>query len=460
MEFPIDVPLPIAFDYKSDLPTRRYNGILDHEIDFLCKEIIINGKLVSNKSLKDRNNLSSVVNYLRMNLVDVVEKENKKNNHDFLIEFNRIVHQQFQWQHEYGSKVIMRYYKIFSSKKLNELITSVLGISVFQLYLLGIFYSGICFRHFFNIYPIKSQIDFISNDMLNFFLESYSSTLEELRTKMVQYQEINDKIFYAYNPLIEKPIIRNSFDFFSPIPVLIIWQITNGTYYKILNQKGFENAFGESFESYTGEVIRKILNSRKDITLVNETSYDKGGKKTSDWIVYTDDCIVFIECKTKRMRFDSKFETNISISLDGDLEKMASFVVQIYKTYLDYSNNKYDNISYNNNRKFVPLVITLEDWYVNFNHKLKKIIHEKIIALFEIEIIPLSLLDDFPYFIRSMADFESSFQFACEIGLRNYFDKVEKNQLQELSKKFKYKELFLDEYKHIFFNPIHDTKIQ
>jgi len=42
--------------------------------------------------------------------------------------------------------------------------------------------------------------------------------------------------------------------------------------------------------------------------------------------------VLFIECKTKKLRYGAK------IGLDEDLEKMAGFIVQIYKTLTDALN--------------------------------------------------------------------------------------------------------------------------
>lgn len=44
---------------------------------------------------------------------------------------------------------------------------------------------------------------------------------------------------------------------------------------------------------------------------------------------------LFIECKTKKIRYEAKSSIASTTVLDEELEKMADFVVQSYKTLLD-----------------------------------------------------------------------------------------------------------------------------
>ncbi|MDP3555944.1 MAG: hypothetical protein Q8T03_01145 [Bacteroidota bacterium] len=458
-QLPADIEIPGGFNYSDEVSDRKYRGVFDHEIDFLSKEIIINCQKVASRenSLKYKRHLGKLVNYVRQILVEKIDLCQKDFQQDFFLSFNRLVHHQFPWQENTNRQSIIRYYKIFSDEKVNVLVKKITGLSTYEIFLIGFFYFSITSNQFENYLPSNSETRLITIEMLNLFFANYSISISNLKEAMIATQQINCNLFYTYNHLKEKPIIMEDDRFYCPIPMLLYWQITNGTYYKICNEPHFNNAFGNSFQNYVGEVLNYIVTNMAvaNTKILPESSYNKNQNKTSDWIVVDKEAILFIECKTKRMRLDSKTEID-STALEKDLHKLASFVVQIYITYMDYASGKYE-LKYDPGLIFVPLVVTLEDWFVAMNPTLKKIVHEEVEVLFEKEKIDKNLLVTNPYFIRSISDFEGAFQVICEIGIKEYFEKFEKNLLIEKTREFKYIELFQGEIKRLFLDKIDEA---
>lgn len=270
---------------------------------------------------------------------------------------------------------------------------------------------------------------------------------------------MNENIFYTYNPLRAKPILIYQNNIFCPIQLMLFWQIPNLIYYSILNETGFENAFGESFENYVGEVLNKCC-SNPSLKIIPEEKYGKEEKRTTDWILFDEKAILFIECKTKRMTMISKGELDINIKkgLVSDIQKMAQFITQLYKTYLDYVDNKYPTIKYDSSKKFIPLVLTLENWFINLNPTIMKILHKYVIAEFEKSALNQNLLNEFPYHIRSSDDFEKDIQIINEIGVFEYFDKISKFEIHDNIEKFKYKDVFEDEFHEMLIKPLEALK--
>lgn len=288
--------------------------------------------------------------------------------------------------------------------------------------------------------------------MIELFLQYFSIPIEIAKIEIKEHQQMNENIFYSYNPLLAKPILTSKNSFLCPIQLLLFFQFTGGIYYNIVKEKGFENAFGSSFQSYIGEVLYKCCNN-PSLKIIAEEKYGKQVKRTTDWILLESNAVLFIECKAKRMTFGSKSELDLDGGLKADLEKMATFITQIYKTYIDYTKGKYPNLPFYPSITFFPLIVTLEDWYINLNPSIAHQLHSLVIANVEANNLDSTLIERFPYHIRSTADFERDIQLINTLGIHEYFDKLANNTLNDFIKGFRYNNPFEDEIDKTFFEP-------
>ncbi len=115
---------------------------------------------------------------------------------------------------------------------------------------------------------------------------------------------------------------------------------------------------------------------------------------------------------------------------------MAGFIVQLYKTHEDYKLNYYPTVKYDENKKFYPIVLTLEEWYINFNHLIRDMIHGYVVEMFNAKSLNLSLLETNPYHISSCAVFERDIQIINECGINEYFLMLQNNTIQDFCKTF------------------------
>ena len=131
--------IPALLNEKDTISWRPH----EWELELLAKEIIVNSEdtYSSSTSLKKWNHFYTVLNKLR-SLRDEVAKTyiNKEN---VLTEFYRVAHRQFPWQSRSDFKFLYRYYKIFSTSTINEIVQKVLGISVRDLYYIGLAFFAI-----------------------------------------------------------------------------------------------------------------------------------------------------------------------------------------------------------------------------------------------------------------------------------------------------------------------------
>lgn len=327
--------------------------------------------------------------------------------------------------------------------------------------------------------PINIQVSAIKNEEVEKFIKIFSLDINSLREKVKNEVQYNDKFAYSFSSLRSFPIIKMGYrqkeSLVCPMPTLLFWQITDGIYYKILEEikkiKGekeqkeilgnFGNSLGKQFQNYVGEVLEKsIQNIRFKFFKEQEYKEGKNRKDTVDWMVIDNNAMLFIECKAKRMNLPAKIELNDDRFIKAELDKMADFIKQVYKSIDDYKNNKYPNIKYDKSKKIFPVILTLEHWYLfgdKFLNELDAILKNKI----KENNLDEKYLEIYPYSICSIEEFEKMTQIINKIGVDNFmskkfdqdrrlwtFQSFMNSDFNEEYKKTKV--LFDDDYKKIF----------
>lgn len=453
-EFPADIEKPFGFNpNEPNKFDRKYRGLFDHELEFLQKEFILNCDIAPTKySIREQKHFIKTINYLRDTIDNTISKK-YMNQENIILEFNRLAHRQFKWQLHYDRETIFRYYQIYSDPILAEIIQNRFKLTTQQLFLIGFIFFTWTANNFRTPLPMNSQVKALTNEMFEIYLSHFSMTIDDARRELKQYQEINKNLYYTYNPLLAKPILIDKSSAICPIPIFIYWQITSGIYYFIFKENNFDNAFGNSFQNYVGEVLKKSCTNPK-LKIFPEEKYGKPEKGTADWIVEDETSIMFIECKTKRMRLDSKSELEVKDNLEKDLKKMADFIGQLYKTYIDYKANLYPTVKFDEKKDFYPLVLTLEDWFLNINHILLDKLKEFVIDYFNKNNLDKTLLEKFPYHIRCASEFEKHIQLINGLGIKEYFHKTINNLIQDYIPTFDFINIYEGEFQRVFIDPI------
>ncbi|MFA6255093.1 MAG: hypothetical protein WC675_03620 [Patescibacteria group bacterium] len=425
-KFPNDVLVAPEFLSLDQIGKMRMVSLW--ELETLCKEIIINSQEVEGKkTLKNWEYFANAINKLKKLENDISGKFVDKNN--ILLEMHRIAHRQFPWQAEKPAAISMtRYYKIFNYEPISEIIKKVTNLSTQELYIIATALFGLYENKFTLFYPTKIEIKGISIKNFDYFLNHFCCDIKTLKEKLLKEQEINEKFAYAFGSLRAYPIIKMAIPsgkdgLVCPLPTLLFWRLTNGIYYEIFRQKDFDNYFGFSFQTYVGEVIKKATYNKK-IKYYAEEQYRIGKelKDTIDWIVADEEGTLFIECKTKRMTFGAKTEINSMDELEKELDKAAEFILQVYKAIKDCLDNKYPSYKHRSNKNIFPLIVTLEDWYLFGDLTLEKL-NEKIKIMLSNHKIPTSWLDDYPYSICSVSEFEKITQVIQLIDIKEFMSK-------------------------------------
>lgn len=417
-KFPPDIEA--LEEYASKDHTQKTRWVSEWNLEILAKEVIINSSISgwNTETFKQWSYFSRAINKIKD--IEGVIAKNYLDSSNILRELERMAHGQFGWQIDRPSHEMMaRYYRIFNTPEMSSVAQEAIGLSTKEIYFIGVAFIGFFIGHFALHYPPNIQIPGLTQDMIEKFVKYFSSNLESLREKLITEQNINENYFYAFSSLRRFPLVGMDFggkySLVCPLPTLLFWRITSGLYYEVFHQKAFDNAFGESFQKHIGDCV-SVSNVNGNVRMFPEERIKDGKrqKDTVDWIVDDGTSAMFVECKAKRMTISSKSELVISDAFEKDIEKMASFVVQIYKTIRDYRDGKYPSYPYNQVKQIYPIVVTLEDWHLFGDNTL---LAEKVKEGLNANDIPLEWLSEMPFTICSTQEFEEMIQVVQSRGI-------------------------------------------
>lgn len=404
-------------------------GLYPWDLELLARETMLNGEVArfsrrKHDSLKSAPFFTKMLNQLRA--IDGAVSREYINSDNILIEFSRLLYRQIQWQQLHLSSYLIRFYKIFSTAKIDAIVKETTGLATKEIFQIGMLIYFEYFRRPAVRLPIDYGVPEFSKEKVNIFLSRFATSLENIKSLIENEQKYDDQFFYCgialrYYPLIEMQY-KGERSLVCPLPTILFWRITSGLFYDIYQRKGFGNAFGESFENYVGDVFQKILPDT-NLRAIKEVKFKigKDDKKTTDWILCDANAGIFVECKTKKMQNGSKTRINDIAVITEDLNILASAIVQCYKTIADYRKNLYPNLEYDSNRVIYPLILTLEDWYVfhpQYQNQLREII---VCGLIENN-LPEGYITLMPYSYCSIGDFEGMIQVVAKVGIKELFE--------------------------------------
>ena len=426
LQFDKRVPEGIEMDPAVVAAVGYGRNYYEWELDLLSRALLQYAPLAGRFSLTRWDEFAGTVNLLKDMDNEISGRMGELLRHNIFLELNRIAFRQFHWQERPNSWLLIRYYKIFGAPALNEILEATIGLTARELYFLGLAYTGHYLHSFDYPYPVDFSAFDITREKLGCFMRHFSKPLSEL-VKMAPRTELRNEDFaYSKNPLQIFPMVHvgvgGRHRVIAPIPTYLYRRFTAGVYYELTDNSGFGKAFGDAFQAYIGEVLNAALPS-EHFTILPEDEYFVGRnrKDTIDWIASDETAHLFVECKTKRMRWFSKIAMADRITLDEDIAKIADAVVQTYKTIEDAKAGHYPNWR-PDVRPIYPVVVFLEDSYL-FDPSLEKDIDDRIVGQLRAAGIDPVVKTTFPYSISSVADLEILSQVVAQIGIAGVLSK-------------------------------------
>jgi len=416
------------FQYRTNgqpaLPaTRQWQALDFHRnvhpwnLALLTRELVLNAQRVGTASLRNYDDFVGAMN--RIGGFEEAISKKHVSTENVLEHLHLVSHQQFPWQRNHPERDLIRYIKIFGEERLEGVVRDKTGLSMEELYVMGLAIGGALVRQS----GINANYDFtpfgIPLDRTRAFISRVSTSLQALREKLRDLQRLDETWAYTWNPLEAKPLVSldpaNPHLLHCPIPHFMMRRFSAGIYYEIVKETDFDNAFGQSYERYVGDVLHEIF-PQQTFSIVKPKAYEvrREVHHGPDWILSDDHATVVIECKTKRLPIAGKISTDPE-QLRRHLIPLADAVVQSYKN-IDEALRGLASWQ-PDGRPIYPLVITLEDWYLmspSLHATLRELIEEGL------EKVGLSkgMASTMPYCITSIIEFELTGQAIAQVGIK------------------------------------------
>ena len=460
-QFPKEIEVADSY-LQLDVPQRL---ISEWELELLAKEVILNGNAIAarGRTLRSWKTLSELVNLLK-------DLENRLygqfgSPQEVLVELIRIAHRQFIWQaNPPNSASIIRYFKILNRPAIDKIRQERIGLNVWQTYMCGVASMGFFIDRPAIAIPFKSEIKALSKEQFEKFFSFTSKPITELKSQLKDEQQYNANFAYAYSSLRAFPLIKMSYQggdaLVCPLMTLLYWRVTGGLYYEFIGVPEFANEFGDGFQNYVGEVVERACPDPMRHLGEQEYVVGKAKKRSVDWIVADEHAALFLECKAKRLSWGAKVSLTDLGPLEADIESMASAVVQVYKTLIDYLDNAYPHFPAEEGRKIFPAIVTLENWRMFGPVMLNKLAEAVLSKLNGAGLTP-DLAEHMPCSIWSIEELEVGLQIMRTNGIADFMEgKLKSGEMRRWDwhgyminrypKSFPAKKLFEKDYDEMF----------
>jgi hypothetical protein len=341
-----------------------------------------------------------------------------------LIEMNRIAHRQFTWQVDYPNlSSFARYFVLFNTVEIDQISRDRTGVPVRAIFQYGLMlYGGFMESLEVKIPPEGPGVD---QDLFEKFLRFTAREKHDLSELLRSEQTFNSSYAYAYNSLHAYPLIaakRGQAELLlCPLPTLLFWRVTKGLYYSLVEDPRFGDPWGRSFQNYVGESINRAFRPTYG-ALLREVRYGARAvaRDSVDWILLGESCAIFIECKAKRLSWKAKQSLDDITSLLDDVSNLASAVVQTYRNFVDYRDDKYPHLPFDSKRDVLLLIVTLENWFI-LGPRIRELLHASVVEKLTDAHLSPNLLDQVPFSIVPISELESGMEISREVGLQEFW---------------------------------------
>lgn len=235
---------------------------------------------------------------------------------------------------------------------------------------------------------------------------------------MIKRQSYDQDWLYVWNPLEATPLV--TFDaahpdrVLCPIPRYLLRRASAGLFYDLVKSADFDNPYGNSFQSYVGEVTEAFC-LQPSFSVLGEEPYYIGANKLHgvDWIISDKTGHIAIESKTKRLTVNAKTLSDPA-ALNSDLTIMAKAIVQHYRNIRHAFEGRTGWKP--NGLPVYPMVLTLEDWFI-FSPRVNEMLQKHVSKFLAEAGISKEVLDEMPYTIASIHEFELAIQVIAQLNI-------------------------------------------
>jgi hypothetical protein len=307
----------------------------------------------------------------------------------------RATNQQWTYLRLYSS-IIARYKYLFNVIMEDDLafadkLNKALGQKILDIMKIGTcIYANFCPRKdgkFANSFQIssytKTSIEnlkpLLSEENILKFLNIFSISQDDFKKQSEDFQ-LDDELLkkYEFNLLRRFPVIKTEAQeenkkYIIPSLADFVYACFEGLYYVLLDKldSGDKNIFfqkiGFSFEKYIGDLIKyNNLDVFSRSKIYTEQKYKVNGSewKSADWLLVSNDNIVQIECKKRKLDTYSKagLQNGDKCGIDSFFSGIAKELDKLINKSEHIKNNKLDELKYKNQR-IVNIIVYLDEMF-------------------------------------------------------------------------------------------------
>ena len=242
----------------------------------------------------------------------------------------------------------------------------VTGLTVKEFMMLGfMFYAATSAftyfdRNFVENTKVTSLRPYVSPQNVDAFLAIAGIDFETFRNIRLEEEKIEPSLGrFTFNPLLSHPVIELPDGMLCvPVPRLLIYRITQGIYYDLLDAHSqpqgniFSTWFGYAFQEYIGTILKDAFGGDNVYSEVAEV----------DWLVILEDTALVIECRSGRMLKKIRSKTN----RDDVLEMIRRNIVdpaQKLPGKISKIEEGIPGIPTDKVQTYLPVIITYQEWY-------------------------------------------------------------------------------------------------
>lgn len=396
------------------------------ELDILSREVILNSGVGASKNLFELKDFVAGIRLVRKLQDQQVHGRLEKM---IFQEMHRIIQQQFPWQAHTVELRLARYFRIYRAPEVEALLEKQTGLTIKKFYLLGMAIAGAFISK--NSYDLNTDFTQfgITDQQRDSFFNLMVMDFEPLRQRTKSVQEYNENWSYTINPLQSTPLVRVFPDapniVICPVPHFILSRVSEGLFFDLGRIDGFENPYGAAVERYVGEISAELITSPNLSIQAGEEYFVKKNKKDGvDWYVFDDVAAILIECKSKRLGLQARYQLEDN-ALQKEVSYLAKFVVQNYKNLADVASGHAPWKP--EGRNLYPVVLTLSNWYL-FGPSIFKKLEDAILTLLDKAGLDRNMIEQYPYTIMSIEEYELATQVISQVGLREFFEELAKSE--------------------------------
>lgn len=380
-----------------------------------------------------------------------------------------------------------RYFYLYDSEKIREEVQSIFGFSL-EHYLRAALYLYCSFanEHFIctEDYLLQTKFKDVSYIIaIKRILSEISISLYELRQKCKVYMSYESDRIFNYNndaPHICYPLIKHQDKYFCTVPTYIIASLIDGLYYKLdsPNKPVIHDEFAGNLENYVGLLIAKGLTGH-NISYCREITYSdgkQGSLKTSDWILWDDDSLCFLDCKTKRISIRGKRATDIDDNLidkiieqqpytgkakrnfidtlsDGITKDLINLGIELGKVFVcfdAFEAGKISELAIDGGKQFYACLVTIEENYTNTPEYKKRVI-QIAQSYRDSKQGTHRIIDEKRVRLLSISEFENCMETMSEMGIGKCLDM---SPIRDTVNHQHIKDYLFEELQKVLFHPL------